>query len=230
MQSYCIRIDEINEDDYERVREWILKQGSAIGCREYHNGNKHMHIWLLSEKKVAAIRANFKIKFPSHKGNGSYSIKLDDGNLNYICKGPEAPDVRSNPIIFVNTLHSEDDVMRAHESYWNDLDSFQKKKKVLDKKEKNVVSNFQKALDYCKSNDITSQSDGWQICVKLIEYYRVHVKCEPNDFQLRLMAKSIQIHLCYERCKKEDKMHVYDNLLKARAKQIIGNEWIYPSF
>lgn len=223
--SFLLRID-AERDKESKIVEWVKCQGSCIGCYELVGDNSHYHFWILSKKQIASIRANFKYNFPEVKGNGSYSIKSADGNLNYICKGNKRGE---EPIIVVNTMMIPPcDIAKAHQSYWDDLEKFETKKKKNDKKV--PESNFQKALQYCKEHGIHSTSDGWSIVTVLIDYYRENVKCEPNDFQLKLMAKSVQTHLVYERSKEENKMHVYQNLLKERARQIIGDTWVHPIF
>lgn len=225
MNSYLLRFD-AERDKESKIVEWVKCQGDSIGCYELAGDNSHYHFWISSKKSIASIRANFKYNFPEVKGNGSYSIKSADGNVNYICKGASVDD---QPIIVVNTMGiSDSDIQKAHSQYWKDNEKYVTKKQKAEKT--SPESNFQKALNYCKEKQITSSSDGWKIVMVLIDYYRENVKCEPNDFQLKLMAKSIQTHLVYETAKEKNKMHIYENLLKERARQVIGDTWVYPIF
>lgn len=233
MIEYCIRIDELKDDDYVRIAEWSKKQGNVIGCREDVSGNKHVHLWLKSDKNIQAIRANFKYAFPSHKGNGSYSIKVDKGNLKYLCKGVDPINGNREVQIFVNEGMniSEDDIKQANQQWWAEYCEYQNNPKMPNNKKKQKTesqkSNFYKALDYCYEQGITAASDGWAIVKCLINYYRECVKCEPNDFQLRLMAKSVQTHMVYNKCKEIDMMHIYESLLDKRAREIIGDSWTF---
>lgn len=127
--EYLIRIDVIGDESVFRTKvvEWVSSKGKSIGCYEYHAGNHHYHVWLRSDCKLQALRASFKKSFPECVGNKSYSISQKAGNLNYVCKGPEAPDVRSGPIIIVNDMCSVDEVAIAHDQYWVDLKGYKDK-------------------------------------------------------------------------------------------------------
>lgn len=223
MPTYCLRIDVKGEEDVfrKKVVDWIVKQGNAIGCYEHPNDNHHYHIWLVSDKQCKSIRQNFKYNFKEHKGNGSYSIVEDKGNINYICKG-ESVDMA--PIIIVNTMAiSDDDIALAHEQYWLDKENYESNKPKV--KNGVVQTPFRKAYDYCKNNGLRTGMDGWEIVKLLINYYREEVKCEPNDFQLKNMAKSIATHLVYEYSVNKNRKDIYDRYLTVRARQIIGSEW-----
>lgn len=225
MPSYCLRIDVKGDEGVLRskVVDWIVKQGHAIGCYECPNDNPHYHIWLDSDKQCKSIRQNFKYNFKEHKGNGSYSIVENEGNLNYICKGES---VEMAPIIIINTKSISDvDIAKAHEQYWIDKENYESNCAVKKKKATEVQTPFRKAFDYCKEKGLRTGMDGWEIVKLLINYYRDEVKCEPNDFQLKNMAKSIASHLVYEYSQKNNRPDIYDRYLTVRARQIIGNEW-----
>jgi len=116
--SYCIRIDVIGDELFlrERLVAWLAKKGTAIGCYETHNDNRHYHLWLKSDVRIASLRANFKYHFTDHKGNASYSIKEAEGNLQYIAKGDS---VQSAPVIIVNTMgFTDDELKQAHDERW----------------------------------------------------------------------------------------------------------------
>lgn len=234
--SYLIRVDGVR-DESQKITDWIRTQGSSLGVYECVGDNSHYHFWLKSEKSIATLRANFKRYFPEKVGNKSYSLKAGDGNLNYLCKGERCFDHCADydnyipPDIVINTLGvTESQIKDAQRQYWRDNDKFNSKKEKKVEDQKKMTSQFEKALQYCKEKGINCSSDGWQIVKCLINYYRINVKCEPNDFQLKLMAKSIATHLVYEAAEKHDCMHVYESYLETRAKEVIGTTWTYPSW
>lgn len=222
--EYLLRVDLVGEESSFRQRlvDWV-KVYKVIGCYEYHSGNHHYHFWIKCDKKLQAFRVEFKKKFPDCVGNKSYSLSQDEGNLNYICKGPEAPDKQSEPIIIVNTMYDDEDYIKsAHDQYWVDLNVFKQKKK------KSSENSFLKALDYCVENGINVSSTGWQIASCLEDYYREIKMCWPGDFRVKNLCLSIQKELLYEYSVKNNKPHVYENWKHARGIQIIGQNWIEP--
>lgn len=127
--EYCLRIDVVGDETEfrERVVTWLAKQGRSIGCYECPgDANPHYHVWLFSKKTCATIRANFKRYFPECKGNGSYSIKEDTGNLQYIAKGDEES---KGAVIIVNTMGiTEDELAQAHAARWMKTRALEAKK------------------------------------------------------------------------------------------------------
>lgn len=127
-REYCLRIDVVDDESSFRARvvDWVTKQGNAIGCYECPNdANRHYHVWLRSEKTCATIRANFKRYFPECKGNGSYSIKESEGNLQYIAKGDSES---QDAVIIVNTMGiSEDDIVKAKADRWSKTNELKQK-------------------------------------------------------------------------------------------------------
>ncbi|WP_163094144.1 hypothetical protein, partial [Acinetobacter baylyi] len=87
-------------------------------------------------------------------------------------------------------------------------------------------TSFTRAVQYCKDHGINIHSSGWEIAETLIEYYRETCRCEPNDFQIKNMAKSIYTQLIFQRSVEMKDPNIYKNFRTKRAKQIIGTEWI----
>lgn len=159
------------------------------------------------DREFVNAKVRFSTYFPDHsKGKKSMSKVKKSSYSVYITKDGKM-------FAFKGYTESEIEALQD-QSYHKD-------------KEKTVYSGFAKALAYCKDNLVTASSDGWQIASVLIDYYRINVKCEPNDFQLKNMAKSIHTQLVYEHAVRHNVMHVYDNYKNQRAKEIIGCNWTF---
>lgn len=104
--------------------------------------------------------------------------------------------------------------------------SYKKENNVYKKEKKEKESNFLAAYTFCVDSGITVSSTGWDVIAVLIRYYYQRVKCEPNDFQLKSMAKTIltKIYLDHHASDKAKQ----DAYLRYRARVIQGPDWSPP--
>ena len=89
---------------------------------------------------------------------------------------------------------------------------------------------FQVLIEHCLANGVTASSAGWDIAASVIDAYREYTKCEPNDFQIKCYAKSIQRELVYARAIEIDRKDIYTTYLQRRARDIIGDSWTHVQF
>lgn len=229
MNSFLIRITKTEELDENELFEFF-RGFQVIGCCEHPHDNPHFHFWLLSEKKHDTIQR--KLKAIKGVASTKYTVKSADGRLDYLCKGPKAvsklkakdyPGVKVFPEIVVNTMSTLSDIEEAHEQWWKEASTWENQKannqKII-KGNKEKINWFDFLMRHCEVKGINYLSSGWDIAAAIIDCYREHIKCEPNDFQIKCYAKSIQRQLVFQQ-----RPDLYQNYLHNRAKAVIGSEW-----
>lgn len=237
MNSLCVRVTISPELDKEALFIFFNKY-KVIGCHEYPHNNPHYHFWCLTDLKHDTFQKSLK-KIPGVAGD-KFSVKSTEGVLKYLCKGPKAvsklkaadyPGEKVYPEIVINTMGiTEDSIKNSHEEWWAEAKDWKSKKTKNEKinaSKKEKINWFETLMLHVKSKGCTCHSDGWEIAKWIIDAYRVYVKCEPNDFQIKCYAKSIQRELVYEYSKQCGSMNIYDGYLRERAKVIIGSEWTH---
>jgi len=207
-----IRLDVLTEDDAERLRQYLVKYTKYLVYEEIADKTEKLHyqgiIIFHDDKEFTNAKVRFSTYFPNHsRGKKSMSKVKKSTYAVYITKDGK---------IFASSGYTDGEIESLREL------SYQKTK------EKVIYNGFANALEYCKGHEVTASSDGWQIASVLIDYYREKTKCEPNDFQLRNMSKSIQTHLVYEHAIQHKTPSVYENYKNQRAKEIIGCQWVHP--
>jgi len=230
---YLVRV---TTDDHDFVKEKLLKNKKTICCSEVGGETEKPHVhFILFESKSTVWR---RLQQAGYTGNGSFAFtEGDDGEhdvqntINYICKGES---LEIPPIILVNSMGLTSEQIRQHQvDYWTHVkqkDSSGDKgarAKVPAGSRKNNDTPLLRRVLFCKEHGITSSSAGWEIAGELIQYYQENHGCEPNDFQIKCYAKSIQRHLVYENAKESGRMDKWERYKRLRAQQIIGNEWIH---
>lgn len=207
-----IRLDHLHEDDPKTLTTFLDHYQRVLVYDEIASQTEKQHyqgfITFIDEKAYNAAKVRFSTMFKNHtKGLKSMAKVKKESYKSYICKDGKQ--------FFRKGITDEELQTLVEASY-----------KKSDKKDaKNVQTPFRKAFDYCQKRGITSSTDGWQIVEFLIDYYREEVKCEPNDFQLKNMAKSIATHAVYTYAQGQDRMDIYQRYLRTRSKQIIGQDW-----
>lgn len=110
----------------QEVAKWISTTGKVLVVKEISDKDGH-HIHSLSKfsETVSTFRQQFLKKYDKeYKGKkGIYSVKGDkleqqseiDSALRYLCKGK---DENTLPVIFENTLITEEEVIGYHKAYW----------------------------------------------------------------------------------------------------------------
>lgn len=216
-------IDEITQDATENIIKSILEelqsdkylisleqadqtgklhwQGVVYYNQSYESYKKLCETYTPQWKGTRGCKGQGKRSFAKVKNEDSYTIYVSkSGNVRFR-KG-----------------YSDEEIKELHEkSYTVD--------KKDDKKKKKPESNFESAVAYVEEEYFSSligRICPWDVCATLIKYYQYKVKCEPNDFQLKCMTKSIIRN--YYATRKPDK---FDKFCRIRAKEIIGSEFAY---
>lgn len=115
--EFAIRVDIKDDGDGEHLCDFLSKYGSYLVVEEYTDGNLHLHGYLRGSVTQKALRSKFLREFPSHTGNGAYSIKVCDhaeGYITYMCKGE---DVDTPPVV-VGSMGLDVDAVKYHIEYW----------------------------------------------------------------------------------------------------------------
>lgn len=118
----ALRLDILHDDNVQQLVSlcdslggsyWIVREGGAT--------NPHLHVHLTTKTKLNAVRQAFKRRFPDHSGNGHYSIKQCDSDVEgydrYLAKGEAEGD---DPIIIARhgVEYTLDNIKQWHASYW----------------------------------------------------------------------------------------------------------------
>lgn len=206
-----IRLDILDESYPDRFRKFIEKYDQYLVYHEISDKEKKPHyqgiIIFEDESKFRSGRVRFYDTFrDATKGHKSMAAVKNDNYQVYITKDK---DLRYSKGF-------SDEVIRNLEEL-----SFKKNSKEF------RSTTFARAHDYVVNRGISDSTSGWEIAEALIDYYRENIKCEPCDFQLKSMTKSIYTHLVYERAQRQGRPEIYELYRQQRAKQIIGNEWIF---
>lgn len=124
---FALRMDWVDADK-DPFRAWLgANANSWLVVHEVaRDENPHVHVLLYSDKNLDALRKSFKRAFAEKRGNGSYSLKPCDDDVNryvqYMCKGPnkdEGPD-----IVFRHGLvYTDADLSRYHSEYWAEAEA-----------------------------------------------------------------------------------------------------------
>lgn len=206
---YTIRVDKLSEKDGLTLMKYLENYDKYLVYFEISQKTKKPHwqgvIDFPDMKTQKAAKTRLTTMFPEHTtGKKSMtSVKKDTYEV-YISKDGD---------LFASAGYTQQEI----EAYASK--SYSKPDASGDAK-----TSFQRALDYCKQAGCHSTSSGWDICERLIDYYTDNVKCQPNDFQLKSMTKSIAASL-----KRADTAHpeLYEGYRTKLARSIIGHEWIY---
>lgn len=206
-----------------RVQTFIEKYSKYIVAYEEASQTGKLHyqgiVWVEDDVAYKAMKTRFQTMFPHHKGSRKSMTAVKKATY-------ESYIVKDGRIIFKKGYTDEEIEAFKAASYKKDEELVSKK---VSKKSK-PPSNFQNAYNFCIENGITIKSagDGWEICDTLQHYYTTLCKCEPTDYQLQNMTKSIAKQLVYEWSQKHNQKHVYERFLRDRSRQILGSSWTAP--
>lgn len=120
---------------------------------------------------------------------------------------------------------SDEELAELRSQYDPNFKQNNKKGQSQAKRDAQKKNFFIDMMKYMEDNGINYSTSGWEIAETLLDYYELELKCEPNDFQLRCYCKSIQRHFMYSQATPEQ----LKNYRRARAKVIIGHEWVTNS-
>lgn len=205
-----VRLDYKSAEDVELLKKFLDKYDRFLVYEETGAVTKKLHyqgiIRVQDDKELNAIKSRFSTMFPDHKGGSKSMSKVKSKNYEvYITKDKK---------IFYRKGYTDEEVQELEEK------SYKKSEGT------SGSTSFTRAVQYCKDHGINIHSSGWEIAETLIEYYRETCRCEPNDFQIKNMAKSIYTQLIFQRSVEMKDPNIYKNFRTKRAKQIIGTEWI----
>lgn len=129
----ALRLDILHDDNVQQLvglcdslggSYWIVREGGVA--------NPHLHVHLCTKTKLNAVRQAFKRRFPDHSGNGHYSIKQCDDDVEgydrYLAKGESEGD---DPIIIARQglEFSLDSIRDWHTNYWKVNHELMKKRR-----------------------------------------------------------------------------------------------------
>lgn len=206
-----LRLDNKSPQDAATLMTFLDKYDRFLIYEEIGDVTGKLHyqgiIRVRDDKELNAVKSRFTTMFPLHKGGAKSMSKVKSKNYEvYITKDKK---------VFASKGYTSEDISELEQQSYK-------------KSEKSSGSTaFSRAVQYCREHGITIHSNGWEIAENLIDYYRETNRCEPNDFQLKNMAKSIYTQLAYERSVSEGNPSIYNNFKTKRAKQIIGCEWVH---
>lgn len=149
------------DKDFENVKSFIVTKGfSGFAVRETTEGgnNEHWHWFIEGDKykNIQAFRVGLTKTVPTLKGNGGYSAKLCDADVEkywrYMCKGDSegagAEVAWSHGLLWTTEKFEE-----LHQAYWSNAPNAKKRKlpaiadAVLERcKRKNVAWNDRRTI------------------------------------------------------------------------------------
>lgn len=121
--AFALRCD-YDHADKQRLSDWLSSNadGYLVCYEEVDDENPHIHAVVYSSKNIDTLRKSFKRAFPDKKGNGAYSLKACDGNVDdyiaYICKGGSVDDM-AHVVCLCGLEFDEAYVVEMHERYWD---------------------------------------------------------------------------------------------------------------
>lgn len=214
MLTFTVRLDDIAGCDTQQLIEEFLQKHNEcfqryVVCHEIAQVTKKPHYqgWI----EVDAARSSWQkwIQMFPHKGTQkSFELMKKEEYRAYVVKDGD--------------IRYQKGVTEAEIKEWREK-SFTKEeceKKIKDKR----PSNYEAITEYVTRmmEESSERPDGWKIAKWIILWYQKHSKCEPNDYQIRNMSKSI-----WTKIKSKGDSHAYQKFLDDRAMQIIGPEWIH---
>jgi len=118
----ALRLDILHDDNVQSLVALCDSLGGAYWIvREGDTTNPHLHVHLTTSTKLNAVRQAFKRRFPLHSGNGHYSIKQCDQDVEgydrYMAKGGAEGD---DPIVIARSglEYTLENIKEWHTNYW----------------------------------------------------------------------------------------------------------------
>lgn len=188
---FALRMDvSATEEEKPRLSAWLSSTSSAflVVFEQAPNENDHVHAVLYSDKKLQALRVSFKRAFPEKTGNGSYSLKSCDDDVDaymrYMCKGA---DVDTQPEVWSRQglEYSVEKVVAGHEMYWVNNASLRANKKAKVK----TTAIIDTLEELCKAKGIR-KDDKRGIALEYIRIYR-DARKGINIFHARSVVNTV---------------------------------------
>lgn len=189
--SYALRADS-NEHLMANLTAWLTVVATCFFVvREFGSApaeNPHVHVYFESDKKLEALRKDFRRKFPDNTGNGGYSLKECDSDIDaygrYMCKGVDRdtqPDVFSRH----GLKYTDEWVRDMHAQYWVNNDSL-----LANKRKRANLGNVVEKLELeCKEKKIR-WDDRKAIALEYVRVYKSAAK-PINVFYARNVVNTV---------------------------------------
>lgn len=216
--TFTLRLDDVVGCDTKLLLEEFLKEhdeafGRYVIAHEVSKDVKKRHYqgWIEATCARSSWQNWIKV-FPHARHEKSFAVMKKETYRGYVLKDG---DVRYTKGVM------EDQLEEWKASWKPDTSPTQDPTRDSHK----APTGFQKIFNYVKEYsevNPTVPMNGWNMAKLIMKYYNENTKCEPNDFQIRNMCKSIQYEF-----KKREGGAAFEQYCEERAKQIIGHEWIY---
>lgn len=210
------RIDVLSEikDIEERIKSALIDFSKYAIAFEISEVEKKPHYQgiVFSSQSSETYKKKMENAFPEWKGKrgdkcGKRSfapVKELSSYQSYIFK--------DNDVRFI--LGYSDEEIASIPKWEKDVKKFKQKQK------NEKQSWFLTLYEHCKTFNIDAHSSGEDYADAIIDAYETKLGCEPNDFQLKCYAKSLQRHFIYVQYA-DNPRHIAA-YRRMRARQIIG--------
>lgn len=170
-QHYALRLD-VSQEDKEPISTWLSSNGTAFLAvyEEGENENPHVHVVLYSDKRIDSLRKSFVRAFPGKTGNGGYSLKKCDDDVDaymrYMCKGID-PELGPTVWCHQGLEYTAEKVSDAHGRYWVNHEAL-----VNNKRKRVKTATIVEELELlCKRKGV-KKNDKEAIALEYIRLYR----------------------------------------------------------
>jgi len=189
--SYALRADS-NEHLAANLAAWLVAVATCFFVVKEFGGangeNPHVHVYFESDKKLEALRKDFRRKFPDNTGNGGYSLKACDEDIDaygrYMCKGSDR-DTLPDVVCRQGLLYTDQWVKDMHDQYWVNNDSLMK-----NKRKRVALGNVVEKLELeCKEKQIR-WDDRKSIALEYVRMYKGAAK-PINVFYARQVVNTV---------------------------------------
>ena len=193
VHRYALRAD-LTDGIAQGLVAWLaLVAATYLVVKESHDGeNPHVHVYLESDKKLAALRKDFQRKFPGNQGNAGYSLKECNDDIEaygrYMCKGKDKesmPDVIGRQ----GLLYTDEWVKDSHDQYWVNNDAL-----MSNKRKRACMGNVVEKVELeCKAKGIR-WDDRKGIAMQFVTLYKAAAK-PINVFYARQVVNTVSVLL-----------------------------------
>lgn len=143
--QFALRLD-YKVEFYDRILSLLVLASRYFAVIEEgsEGQNTHIHAILYSDKTIASIRKAIQRLFPEERGNGFYSLKACDQDIDaymrYMCKGVDS-ETMPNIFGYCGLDYSKSKITEWHEQYWvNNAALKVNKKKRKEASEKGTIT------------------------------------------------------------------------------------------
>lgn len=221
MNRYTFRVDIIPDVDIDIIKKRVEQALESSESEKYlisleeAKKTKKLHYQgvIYSSLKFMTYKKRMEGIFPEWKGTRG-------------CKGQGKRSFAEVKGDSYEIYITKDDNIKYVKGYTDEEIQLLKSQSYHKSEDKSKENWFLTLVQHCYDNNVDAMSDGWQIGACIIDAYQKYIKCEPNDFQIKSYAKSIQRHMVAQYAEEVKKPHVWSRYKELRAKEIIGHEWV----